>query len=89
MALGASPSHLARTVTCDIARHVATGLAIGLPLAFVSARAAGALLFGVTPSAPGIYVLSTCVLVSVSAVAAAGPAWRASSIDPSQALRAE
>jgi putative ABC transport system permease protein len=69
--------------------QVGVGIAIGLPVALASARAAGGLLFGVTPTAADIYVVSAIVLVAVAGLAGWMPAWRACSIEPSEALRRE
>jgi ABC-type antimicrobial peptide transport system permease subunit len=65
------------------------GLAIGTVLSVAVSRLINAMLFGLQATDPSTYAL---VLVSVAAIvipAAAGPAWRASRIDPMVALREE
>jgi ABC-type antimicrobial peptide transport system permease subunit len=68
---------------------IAVGSAVGLPLAFLAARAAAALLYGTAPSDPFAYAVSAGVLVIVCAIAAYIPAFRASRLDPMLALRAD
>jgi len=87
MALGAPPARLAWSVLREMLVPVAAGLAVGLPAALAASRAAKALLFGVTPADPGAYLLGAAALAAVGSLAAWLPARRASSIDPSDALR--
>jgi ABC-type antimicrobial peptide transport system permease subunit len=68
---------------------VAMGLAIGLPAAFVAARAAGAIVFGVRPQDLRLYAATTFALLAAGAMAALLPARRAAAMDPMQALRHE
>jgi predicted permease len=88
MALGAAPARVASDVLRDVLLQVAAGMAIGLPAAAMTARAAEGLLFGVAPADPGSYLLSAAVLALAAGAAAWLPARRACSIDPSEALRA-
>jgi ABC-type lipoprotein release transport system permease subunit len=46
-------------------------------------------LYGVTPSNPGVFVASVAALATCALLAAAVPAWRASRLDPTAALRQE
>ena len=89
MALGAPPTRIAWDVARQVLLQVGAGIAIGLPLALAAARAAEGLLFGVTPTDFGNYLLSAAVLVVVACVAAWLPARRACSINPTEALRRE
>jgi putative ABC transport system permease protein len=52
-------------------------------------RLIASLLFGTKPLDPAIFALVSMTLLLVAAVACALPAWRASRLDPMQALRAE
>jgi ABC-type antimicrobial peptide transport system permease subunit len=61
---------------------VAVGLAAGVALAALAARAAGALLFGVTPGDAASYATGIVVLLAAGVVACVGPALRASRVDP-------
>jgi putative ABC transport system permease protein len=67
--------------------QVALGIAIGLPAAVATARAAQGLLFGVAPAAADTYVISVGTLAAVACLAAFLPARRASRVDPVAALR--
>ncbi len=87
MALGASPGRVVRTVLGHILAELAAGTAIGLVLAFVAARLARGMLFGVDAADVSSYVFGASILAAVACAAAALPAWRAWSIDPSEALR--
>ena len=64
---------------------VCTGVMLAVPLARLLRR----LLFEISPADPSTYVAIAAVLLTVAAAAACGPAWRAASVDPMQALRAE
>ena len=47
------------------------------------------LLYGVTPLDPVTYVAVPVLLVTATVVASYVPAWRAASVDPVEALKAE
>jgi len=68
-------------------RSVALGLALALPAAYAVARAASALLFGVTPADVSTYALAVAVLVAGAASACLVPALRAARLDPAAILR--
>jgi predicted permease len=87
MALGASPADVAAHVIGHVLVELAVGTAIGLPLALFAARLARGLLFGVTAADMSSYVAGASILMTAACAAAALPAWRAWSIDPSDALR--
>jgi len=65
------------------------GLAIGMPLVFVSSRFLAALLFGVTPLDPLSIAGAALGILAVALLATGIPARRAASIDPLTALRYE
>jgi len=89
IAIGAS----SRRVLGDILRHAlvpaGVGGAMGIGLALAIARAFRALLFGVEPIDAVSLAGGGIVLIAVALAAAAGPARRASAIEPAVALRAE
>ena len=87
LALGAPRSHVAAGVIAEALLPVATGIAIGLPLSLMTARAAERLLFGVTPSDAMSYVLGAAAMLIVAAAAAWFPARRACALDPAVTLR--
>jgi glutathione S-transferase len=59
-----------------------------LALGLAAERLAGGLLFGVTPTAADIYLISASGLIATAGLAAL-PTRRACSIDPSEVLRCE
>ncbi len=67
----------------------AIGLAIGLPVAFMMARAMSALLFSVQAADPIAFIVLPLLLVAVAGLACYLPARRAAQMDPLQALRHE
>ena len=89
IALGASRSRVVSGVVKEALLPVGAGIAIGLPLALVIARAADRLLFGVASADPTNYMLGAGTLVLVACAAAWLPARRASRLDPNVVLRAE
>ena len=64
-------------------------IAIGLVGATIASRALVTLLFGVTPLDSTTYASVATLLVMVSMIACALPAWRAARVRPSVALRFE
>jgi putative ABC transport system permease protein len=86
MALGAS----ARAVILDMTTHglkpVAVGLAAGLGGALATGKLLEGQLFEVGARDPMTLGVVVATMLAVAATAAIVPAWRASSIDPSQAL---
>ena len=88
-AFGASRRDLLAMVVREGATLAALGVAAGLAGAAAAARTLSSLLFGVTPLDPLTYVGVVALLLGVSGVAAAVPAWRAARVDPMTALRAD
>jgi ABC-type antimicrobial peptide transport system permease subunit len=89
IALGAGGGDVIGLILGKAAALTGIGLAIGTVLSVAVSRLINAMLFGLQATDPSTYAL---VLVSVAAIvipAAAGPAWRASRIDPMVALREE
>jgi predicted permease len=89
IALGADRVAVQWLIVREALLLVLLGGAIGLPLAFLAARAVGSLLYATAPSDPVAYGTAVGVLVVVSAFAAYMPARRASRLDPMIALRTE
>jgi putative ABC transport system permease protein len=67
---------------------VTKGIALTLPLTFCVIWLFAAQLFGVTDTDPLTFIWSGVVLAAAAAAAVA-PAWRATRIDPTRALRQE
>jgi predicted permease len=89
MALGAGRGAVQWLILREALILVAAGLVIGIPLAFLAARAMSTLLFGVAPTDAVATGSAVAALVVIAALAAYLPARRASRVDPMLALRAE
>ena len=89
LALGADRSGLIRLVVGDALKLGATGVALGLLLAFGTTGFASQVLLGVDARDSKVFAGVGIVLLAVTVLAAFLPARRASSLDPSEALRAE
>jgi ABC-type antimicrobial peptide transport system permease subunit len=87
MALGASPGSVAFGVLRQSAVVVAAGLVCGLPFAFVGARAAESMLWGVKPGDAAVYLGAAAALCLAALASAWLPARRAAAVDPAEALR--
>jgi putative ABC transport system permease protein len=65
------------------------GLVAGLAASLEAGRLMGDLLYEVRPLDPVVYGVVAVALLAVAAMACVVPAWRASRLDPVQALRSE
>src|SRR4029453_2749703 len=88
MALGALPRQMLALILRESLALVCAGTALGLAGAYASGRLVAAMLFGITPGDPAIYVMSAVVLAAIGLVAALVPAVSPSRIQPLTALRA-
>jgi ABC-type antimicrobial peptide transport system permease subunit len=68
---------------------VLVGVVLGVALALAGGRLIASLLYGVTPSNPGVMTFVSIVLFVTAVAATLIPAWRAGRVDPMIALRAE
>jgi putative ABC transport system permease protein len=89
MALGARADAVVLLIARGAARLLLPGVIIGAVLAIVVGQLLGAMLFAVPPFDPATITFVLAVLVTTAAVAVAGPAFRATRIDPVGALRSE
>jgi predicted permease len=89
MALGASRGRVLRAEIGSALRLVAIGVAVGIPAALASGRIIATQLFGVSPGDPVTLSAVAASMTLVAALAAFGPARRASRVDPVVALRSE
>ena len=87
MALGADRAGVARMVVGQGMKLAAIGLAIGVVFALMLTRFMSGLLFGVSPSDPITYAIIPAILGGVALGACLAPARRATSVDPTVALR--
>ena len=88
-ALGATSNDVVRLVVGDAVKVIAIGAAVGLLVAAMLGRAIVSMLFGVQPLDLVTFAFVTVVLGVTAAISIAGPAWRASRIDPAVALRSK
>ena len=89
LALGATRGGVLRSVLRQSLIAVAVGSAIGASATLMLSRPLAELLYGVTPSDPGVLAAAVACLFVVATAAAAVPAWRAARVDPLVALRHE
>jgi predicted permease len=87
MALGASKREVVRMMSVHGLKPVVIGLMAGFAGAIGATRLLQNQLFEVGPRDPITLIGTAAVLLIVAAAAAALPAWRATAIDPSTALR--
>jgi len=89
MALGAARPTVLWMILRDILTLLGVGLAIGIPAAVGAARLVSSQLYGVSPAAPGAFLLAALALGGVALATGLIPALRASRVDPMVALRYE
>lgn len=89
LALGAGRERVLRMVVGEAGRLVLLGTIVGALLALASTRFVASFLYGLEATDPATLVISACVLAGVAMAAAFLPAWRASQLDPTEALREE
>jgi putative ABC transport system permease protein len=89
MALGAAPAAILRMIVHSGMRLVGIGLAAGIVGAFAVTHLLSSLLFGVTPTDALTFGGVAALLSIVAGVACSIPAWRASKVDPIEALHYE
>ena len=88
-ALGATRADILALVVGQGMSMAAIGLVIGLSGAVIASRSLITLLFGISRIDPVTYVRVIALLIAVSMIACAVPAWRAAKVDPMVALRYE
>jgi ABC-type antimicrobial peptide transport system permease subunit len=89
MALGAKPAAVRRMVLREAGRMVAAGLAIGPAGALALGKLVESELYGVRAANPAVLGGAALPLAAIGLAAAAVPGWRASHVDPLEALRCE
>lgn len=89
MALGAQRDQVLRKVLLDGLRPTLVGLVFGLVASTVAVHLIRSMLYETQPLDPAVFATVTAILLLVAALACAAPAWRASRLDPMQALRTE
>jgi predicted permease len=89
IALGAKREHVLRQMLLDGMGPAVFGLVVGLAASLEAGRLMRDLLYEIKPLDPAVFVAVTATLLAVGVFACIVPAWRASRLDPMQALRAE
>ena len=89
VALGADRGRIIRLVLTGGFQFAALGLAIGLGGAWAATRLLQSMLFEVERTDLSIYVAMAVGVASITLAASVVPAWRASRVDPIEALRQE
>ncbi|MGH7678630.1 MAG: ADOP family duplicated permease [Gemmatimonadaceae bacterium] len=89
VALGARVVDVLRLVVGEGLRKVAIGVVFGVALALAAGRLVATLLYGISPTDPRVLLSVSFALLFVAVVATLVPAWRASRVDPTTALRAD
>jgi ABC-type antimicrobial peptide transport system permease subunit len=89
MALGARREQVARLMIGDGLRPALYGLVLGLVASALITRLLESMLYQTRALDPTVFALVSLLLLFVAAMACLLPAWRASRLDPMQALRTE
>ena len=89
MALGARREQVVTLMLGEGLRPALYGLVLGLVVSAAAVRLIESMLYGTRPLDPAIFAAVAATLLAVAALACLVPAWRASRIDPMQALRSE
>jgi ABC-type antimicrobial peptide transport system permease subunit len=89
LALGAQKSDVVSLVVSQGLKLVLLGSVIGLVAALAATRLVSSLLYGITPTDPATFGGVSLLLGLVAVLASWLPAWRATKVDPMEALRYE
>lgn len=89
LALGASPGRVAGGLVLGSLRTAAQGIAAGLALAWLAARALQGFLYGIGPADPPAFALAAVALLTFVLLASLAPARRAARVQPLVALRGD
>lgn len=89
LALGAPRAQMLGKMLTDGLRPAVIGLALGLAASAEASRLMRNMLYETQPLDPWVFAAVSATLIAVAALACIFPAWRASRVDPVQALRTE
>jgi putative ABC transport system permease protein len=89
IAVGAQRSQILRLVLFEGMRPALIGLIFGIAASALATQLLRSMLYGTQPLDPAAFAGAAAILMAVAVLACLIPAWRASLIDPIQALRTE
>jgi putative ABC transport system permease protein len=89
VALGAQREQVMRKMLLDGMRPAIFGLVAGLAASLEAGQLMRDLLYEIKPIDTAVYAIVAATLLAVAGIACIVPAWRASRLDPMQALRSE
>jgi predicted permease len=89
MALGAGQSDVLRLVVGQAVLLAGIGIVVGLAISLAASRLVANLLFDVSARDPWTFVGIPLLLAAAAGIASLKPAWRATRVDPTIALRSE
>jgi putative ABC transport system permease protein len=89
MAMGGQRGQVLTMMLADVLRPVLVGLGFGLAGSAAAVRLIQSMLYQTQALDPAVYASVTATLLMVAVLACLAPAWRASRLEPSQALRTE
>lgn len=89
MALGATSANVVRVVAKQGVRLTLTGLVLGLPLAYFAIQPLRGLLYGASTTDALVFACVALLILAIALLASWLPAWRATRVNPIDALRAE
>ncbi|TAK13625.1 MAG: ABC transporter permease, partial [Acidobacteria bacterium] len=89
LALGASPSGVRWMVVKETLALVVVGVAAGAALMLPLGQLLSSVLFGVSGRDPRTLAIASAAVIVIGLLAGAVPAWRASRVNPTSALRAD
>jgi ABC-type lipoprotein release transport system permease subunit len=89
MSLGATRRTILRMIIGQSLKLAAPGVLIGMVIAAAGARLLRSQLYGISPSDPSTLIGSATIVFVVAVAAGLNPAWRASRVEPIDAVRQE
>ena len=89
VALGAQREQILRLILFDGLRPAFLGLILGLAASAGTTQLIRSMLYGTAPTDPAVIGVVILILLLIAVFACIFPAWRASRLDPKQALRTE